>query len=66
MKLFVDKAGSHRKACRFTQVSHVNGRQIDLIYLVCIRELIQFLLISLRRKMMVEWEKRTWEEFKQS
>lgn len=44
----------------------MNSRQIDLIYLACIRELIELWLISLRGKSLVEWEKRTREELKQS
>lgn len=64
--VFADKAGLQREDCRFTQVNLVNSRQTGLIYLVCIRELIECLLISLGEKMIVEWEKRTWEKFKQS
>ena len=45
---FVDKAGLQRKPGRFTQVNLVKSRQIDLIYLAGIRELVEFLLISLR------------------
>ena len=43
--VFVDKAGLKRKACRLIQVNLVNSRQIDLIYLACIRALIEFWLI---------------------
>lgn len=64
--VFVDKAGLKRKPCRLIQVNLVSSRQIDLIHLACIRELIEFWLISLRGKSLVEWEKRTGEELKQS
>lgn len=64
--VFVDKAGLKRKPCSLIQVNLVNNRQIDLIYLACIRELIELWLISLRGKLLVEWEKRTREELKQS
>lgn len=45
---FVDKAGLQRKPSRFTQVNLVKSRPIDLTYLAVIRELVEFLLISLR------------------
>ena len=45
---FVDKAGLQRKPSRFTQVNLVNSRQIDLIHLACVRELVEFLPMSLR------------------
>lgn len=41
-------------------------QQIDLTCLACIRELMEFSLISLRGDRVAEQEKRMWEEFKQS
>ena len=52
--VFMDKAGLKRKPCRLIQVNLVNSRQIDLIYLACIRELVEFWLISLQGRLMVE------------
>ena len=49
----MDKAGLQRKPGRFIQVNLVKSRAIDLIYLAGIRELVEFLLISLRRDPIV-------------
>lgn len=63
---FVDKAGLQRKPCRLIQVNLVSSRQIDLIYLACIRELIELGLISLGGTSLGEWERRTQEDRTQS
>lgn len=62
----MDKAGLQRKPGRFIQVNLVKSRPIGLIYLAGIRELVEFLLVSLRGDPIVSGKRELERNFKQS